>query len=189
LVPDTLRSRAVELGQSFPGVPGAAPTKLHGEHVLQEGRAAARPLSRRPAGAGQFRTCLAGLMVTDIGDDARWNVSAAEVGTVLGIPHRAGLTGSGLPAGGVSTHWLGIRPGSTATSISPSMSPRWRSITCCRRSAGMVTGWRRTGDRVALHSLRAAHARSMFIPTPRAPCSGLRKIWWVQLLGRASRES
>jgi Aminoglycoside-2''-adenylyltransferase len=30
-------------------------------------------------------------MVTDIGDDARWNVSAAEVGTVLGIPHRAGF--------------------------------------------------------------------------------------------------
>ena len=27
-----------------------------------------------------------------------------------------GLTASGLPAGGVSTHWLGIRPGSTATS-------------------------------------------------------------------------
>jgi hypothetical protein len=57
------------------------------------GRAAARPLSRKPTGAGQFRTCLASLMVTDIGDDARWNVSAADVGTVLGIAHRAGFIG------------------------------------------------------------------------------------------------
>jgi hypothetical protein len=67
---------------------------------------------------------------------------------------------------------LGVRPGSTATSISPSMSPSWCSNTCCRRTAGMVTGWRRTGDRVALHSLRAAHARSMSIQsssTRRAP--------------------
>src|SRR6478672_6332881 len=63
-----------------------------------------------------------------------------------------GMTAFGLPADGVSTHWLGVRPGSTATSISPSMSPSWRSNTCCRRSAGMVTRWRRTGDssRVAL---------------------------------------
>jgi hypothetical protein len=30
-------------------------------------------------------------MVTDVGDDARWNVSAADVGTVLGIAHRAGF--------------------------------------------------------------------------------------------------
>jgi lincosamide nucleotidyltransferase A/C/D/E len=29
-------------------------------------------------------------MVTDIGDDASWNVSAGDVGTVLGIAHRAG---------------------------------------------------------------------------------------------------
>jgi lincosamide nucleotidyltransferase A/C/D/E len=48
------------------------------------------PLSRRPAGAGQFRICLASLMVTDVGEDARWNVSAGDVGTVLGIAHRAG---------------------------------------------------------------------------------------------------
>jgi hypothetical protein len=83
-----------------------------------------------------------------------------------------GLTAFGLPADGVSTHLLGVRPGSTATLIAPSMSARWRSNTCCRRSEGVVTGWRRTGDRVALHSLRAAHARSMFIQsssTRRAP--------------------
>src|SRR6478672_2485199 len=53
-------------------------------------RVAARSLSPRPTGAGQFRTCLASLMVTDIGDDASWNVSAGDVGTVLGIAHRAG---------------------------------------------------------------------------------------------------
>jgi hypothetical protein len=53
-------------------------------------RVAARSLSPRPTGAGQFRTCLASLMVTDIGDDASWNVSAGDVGTVLGIAHMAG---------------------------------------------------------------------------------------------------
>jgi hypothetical protein len=64
---------------------------------------------------------------------------------------------------------LGVRPGSTATSISPSTSPRWRSITCCRLSADMVTGWKRTGDQLALHSLRTAHARSMFTQSLRRP--------------------
>jgi hypothetical protein len=67
--------------------------------VLVAGRAAARPLSRRPTGARQFRTCLASLMVTDIGDDARWTVSAADVGTVLGTAHTAGFD-RGWIAGG-----------------------------------------------------------------------------------------
>ena len=30
-------------------------------------------------------------MVTDLGDDARWNVSAVDVGSVLAIAHRAGF--------------------------------------------------------------------------------------------------
>ena len=68
-----------------------------GKCVPVKGRAAARPLSRRPTGAGQFRTCVASLMVTDIGDDARWNVSAADVGTVLGIPALPKRAARGAP--------------------------------------------------------------------------------------------
>ena len=59
------------------------------EHQLAGSSVAARRLSCRRACAGQRRTCLASLIVTDIGDDARWNMSGADVETVLDIARTA----------------------------------------------------------------------------------------------------
>jgi hypothetical protein len=111
-------------------------------------------------------------MVTDIGDDARWNMSAADVGTVLGIAHRAGFDRVWI-AGGWGVDALVGRQTRLDSDLDLAVDITQMALDHLLQAlAGMVTRLRRTGDRAALHSLPTAHARSMFLQsssTPKGP--------------------
>ena len=132
-------------------------------------RVAARSLSRGPTDAGQFRTCLASLMVTDIGDDASWNVSAGDVGTVLGIAHRAGY----------DRVWIAGRMGCRRTCWASDPDPqRPRSRRRCHPdgtrtpATGVRPAWLRGGGGLATES-RCTHCGRR---TPgRCPSNRLRR--------------
>jgi hypothetical protein len=112
-------------------------------------------------------------MVTDIGDDASWNVSAADVGTALGIAHSAGYDRVWI-AGGWGVDALVGRQTRIHSDLDLAVDVTQMALDHLLQAFGrhgyaVEADWR--PSRVALVG-GGAHARSMFIQsssTRRAP--------------------